>query len=849
MNPATAHSTSFSTAFSMDPSSHHPGSTSGGQLVSTDGHVLPLERSHLSVEAAGGIARVTLEQRFKNSHQSPLLVTYQLPLPADGAVSGFSFHIGETRVVGEVDRKQRAKERFEEAIASGKTAALLEQDRSSLFTQQVGNIPPGQEIVCEVIVDQPLTWLPEGSWEWRFPTVVGARYMGAAGQVSDAAAIATTVSAQPMAERLTLALSIDDELPTGKQPESPSHPLRAIERMGSVEVCFRSDASVRLDRDVVVRWPVATPDVGVSVEGARPSAAAHGDRTYGLLTVVPPKADIRHKPLARDLIFLIDTSGSMGGRPLDQAKRVVSAMIDTLGDRDRIEIVEFGSRPRRFRDEPLAATRNGRREAIKWVRKLRASGATRMHEAVLAALEPLRPRCQRQVVLITDGFIGFETQIIGSILKYLPDNCRLHTIGVGSAPNRSLTGPAARAGAGVELIIGMDDDAERVAARLLTRTTAPLVTDLRIEGAAVLDVRPARLPDLFADSPVLISVALSSAGGPIRVRGTVADGEFEREIEAPELILGQGNQAVAALYGREWVEDLETRTAARGKTTETEAEIERVGIDFQISTRLTSWVAMTEEATVSRRDPLLSETVPHEIPHGTNIAGFGLRGGGGGGGQMLAQAAFADDDDDDALPGLIQGFAQPSIRPPGAPPAGLAGFSRSVPRPPAPRSPSRPAPAEKMAERGPSKRGGRSARLKDKESVKRRASAPVERKRELPTGQMAAVSEPAPEMAEEGAAAPAFAAQSMPSIESVRYAMDTSLAPAQYRRRSRLPALLVLAVIIAAVALGLWFWLGASSTGTDEAPTPPTAPVTAPDHADNASDTEPGTTPDHAPVP
>lgn len=803
-------------AFAMEPTPAFTPSSNGGQLVSTDGRVLPLERSHLGAEAAGGLARVTLEQRFRNPYDSPLLVTYQLPLPQNGAVSGFSFRIGETLVVGEVDRKQRAKERFEEAIASGKTAALLEQDRSSLFTQQVGNIPPGQEIVCEVIVDQPLTWLPEGAWEWRFPTVVGPRYMGEAGQVSDARAIATTVSSEPMAERLTLALSIDDELAAGRRPDSPSHPLRTSERVGVTDVCFHSDRSVRLDRDVVVRWQVARPEVGVTVEGARPSGTAHGDRTYGLLTVVPPKADSR-RALPRDLIFLIDTSGSMGGRPLDQAKRVVSAMIDTLDDHDRIELIEFGSRPVRFRKEPVAATRNGRREAIKWVRKLRASGATRMHEAVLAALEPLRPRCQRQVVLITDGFIGFETQIIGSILKYLPDNCRLHTIGVGSAPNRSLTGPAARAGAGVELVIGMDEDAESVAARLLARTTAPLVTDLRIEGAAVLDVRPERLPDLFADSPVLVSVALSSAGGPIRVRGTAADGTFEREIEAPELLLGQGNQAIAALYGREWVEDLEMHTAAAGNTAEKNADIERIGLDFQIATRLTSWVAITEEATVRRRDldPLLTETVPHEIPYGTNIAGFGLRGGGGGAVLHGAQPAILEPEPRlEMLASLDAGAAGPRL----ASPAFKA-------PPPAARRPS----------------------SVQRES-RRRRPAPAKRDRELPTGQMAAVQPPTMKtmMAETAssrpttkrrAAAPTVR-QSAPSPEQAPFVSASMMqrqmpveAPAAHyslKRRSRLPMLLAIALFIAAVALGLWFWLGGSSQSSDEAPASrpvPTSPA------------------------
>ena len=223
---------SHDSTMSMTTTSNHSGqhASSGGELVSADGLTLPLERTHLAGQAQGGIARVTLEQRFRNPHDKPLLVTYKLPLPADGAVSGFCFRIGETRIVGEVDRRASARERFEQAIVAGQTAAILDQERSSVFTQEVGNIPPGQEIVCEVEIDQPLTWLPKGAWEWRFPTVVGPRYMGAQGRVGDAEALTVPVSETDLPPRITLALSIGDTLADGGQPASPSHPLRAVVR-------------------------------------------------------------------------------------------------------------------------------------------------------------------------------------------------------------------------------------------------------------------------------------------------------------------------------------------------------------------------------------------------------------------------------------------------------------------------------------------------------------------------------------------------------------------------------------------------------------------------------------------
>lgn len=605
----------------LETQSQNKGGTSnGGRLVSTDGRTLPLTATHLAAEAAGGLARVVLQQTFVNSHNQPLHVRYLLPLPSDGAVSGFSFRIGDDLVVGEIDAKKQARERFEAAIVSGKSAALIEQDRSSLFTQEVGNIPPGETIVCKVLVDQPLEWLAEGSWQWRFPTVVGPRYMGAPGRVVDASKITVDVADGPIPTRATLSLKIADA-PTGPI-ESPSHSIECTDAGARHDVRFIEGS--RLDRDVVVRWPVARATAGASIAVARPASPAHGGDAFALMTIVPPDPKVDTKAVPRDLIFLIDTSGSMGGQPLDQAKRVACAMIDTLGDDDRIELIEFGSRPRRFHKAPLAATRDGRRAAMKWVNELRTSGCTEMHAAVIEALSPLRSDAQRQVVLITDGYIGFEREIVETILERLPAQSRLHTIGVGSAPNRTLTGPAARAGRGVELVIGIGEDGERVAERLLARTTRPVVTELVIEGAVA--TVPARLPDLFAGAPVLIGVRLDPDGGEVKVRGKTASGAWDATVVAGAKALGQGNQAITALYGREWVEDLEMRgSVARNDHGEIDAQIEKIGIEFQIATRLTSWVAIGQKTRVDANAPKTFETMPHELPVGTSIEGFGLR--------------------------------------------------------------------------------------------------------------------------------------------------------------------------------------------------------------------------------
>lgn len=603
---------------STPPASHDPDAAAGGRLVSADGRELPLRGAHLEVEARGGIARAVLTQRFYNPDAAPLSVRYLLPLPAEAAVAGFAFTLGDTRVVGEVQPRQTARETFERAIASGRTAALVEEARSTLFTQRVGNIPPGAEVVCEITLDQKLRWLADGAWEWRFPTVVGPRYPGAPGRVADAAALSVPVSTAALPARAGLDLAIGDAL-TGAVT-SPSHAVSAEADDGATRV--RVAESARLDRDVVVRWPVAAPAVGVAVSAARPADPGHGGRTYGLLSVVPPGAPMA--PRARDLVLLVDTSGSMGGQPLDQAKRVLAALVERLGERDRVEMISFGSRPERFRPEPIAATADGRKAALKWLRTLSASGGTEMHTALLEALRPLRPDAQRQIVLVTDGYIGFEQEIIARLLTDLPPDSRLHTIGVGSAPNRTLTEGAARAGRGAELIIGLGEDADAAAARLVARIGDPLVTELTIEGPGLAELAPMRLPDLYAGAPALLGVACH-APGPLTLRGRTADGPFAQTVEVPALALGEGAQGVAALYGRNRVDDLELRISAGEPSGALDGEIERVGVRFGIATRRTSWVAVSDAVTVDPTAARREVEQPHEVPYGASIEGFGLR--------------------------------------------------------------------------------------------------------------------------------------------------------------------------------------------------------------------------------
>lgn len=596
------------------------------RLISADPTTLPLKGLALRCETAGGLSRVVLEQTFANSSAVPLHVVYKLPLPADGAVSGFKFRIGEKTIIGDIDRKASARERFEEAVLSGQTAALLEEERSSLFTQEIGNVPPGAEVVVEITIDQKLKWLSEGMWEWRFPLAAAPRFLGAANRVEDAAKVSLAMT-EGSDVRASLAMRVRDVVTGGRSPESPSHPLSCVVDGHGFRVELGSGNAVSPDRDVVVRWPVSTGKIGVSCDVAGPRSGVND--AHALLTVVPPQNSTHQKHLARNLTFLLDTSGSMGGEPIAQAKKIVLAMLSGLEREDHFELIEFSNSPRRYQNRLVPGTSQEKAAAAAWVSSLRASGGTEMREGILEALRPdagrMRENVSTHVVLVTDGLIGFEQEIVASILALLPGGARLHTVGVGSSVNRSLTAAAARAGRGIEVVLGLGEDPDRAAHRLRAHSETPIVVDVEASGDALLATAPIKIPDLFAGAPLLLSARVLARGGEIVLKGKTADGVWFEKIRVPHVDATSGSDAVVTLFGREIVEDAEMKIAGGLDKRLLDASIEATGLAYKISTRLTSWIAIDPNASVDPRDPSRRIEQPQMLPYGVTAEGVGLR--------------------------------------------------------------------------------------------------------------------------------------------------------------------------------------------------------------------------------
>ncbi len=605
----------------------------GASLVSVEGLTLPLRETKIEASAQGGMARVRLSQTFVNPGKEPLRVSYLLPLPAKAAVSGFSFELDGAVTRGVVKTREDARTQFEEALLEGRSAAILDEESATLFRQEVGNVPAGAEIVVSMEVDQKLSWLgASGAWEWRFPTVVAPRYHGST--VPDAevrkvhAHVADLAEGEHLSPRAQLELNVLDD--GARDLSSASHALRSHDLGAALtRVMFQGDgdgspAGVPLDRDIVVRWTVAQPQPGVSVSV---DAAVVGgtEGAFALVTVVPPMEPQR--TIARDLIVLLDTSGSMSGEPLAQAVEVVSALVDTLGPNDRLEMLEFSSSVHRWKRGAVAATPRKRASALRWLQSLKASGCTDMHGAIRESLAVLGAESQRQVIIVSDGLIGGERQLVDDIARNLPAACRVHTLGIGHGVNRTLTAGAARAGRGIEQIVAPGEDTSAAIAELRASTDRPVLVDLKVSGSAALESACPAF-DVYAGTPSLIPVRFHSnrkeaAETTITVEGRTAEGFWSRTIELATAQEGSGANAV--LFARERVDQIEAVESVHRPAADIDEDLERLGLDFQIATRRTSWVAVSSEATVDPTQATRRVEMPHELAAGLSAEGLGLR--------------------------------------------------------------------------------------------------------------------------------------------------------------------------------------------------------------------------------
>ncbi len=611
-----------------------------GSLVSLDidgkpAAECPLKHTDVNAEISGFLARVTVMQEFLNNLPGKIEAVYVFPLPQRAAVDDMTMIIGDRTVKGKIKRREEAHAIYEQAKARGHLASLLDQERPNIFVQSVANIPAGAAVKVVISYVETLKY-EEGAYEFSFPMVVGPRYIpgspvGRSGggwapdtdQVPDASRITPPV-ARPgtrAGHDISLRVSLDAGVPVDRIA-SKTHEVD-VQRRG------RSGAEIRLrqkavlpNKDFVLHYDVA----GARMEDA--VLAHHGTRG-GFFTLIlqPPERVTAEDVTPKELVFVLDTSGSMSGFPIEKAKEVIALALNGLYPRDTFNVITFAGDTHLFFPEPVPATTENINKAQEFLKSRRGGGGTEMLKAIRAALEPSDSQEHVRIVcFLTDGFVGNDMAIIGEIQKH--PNARVFSFGIGSSVNRFLLDKMAEAGRGEVEYVGLNDDSSAAARRFHERVRNPLLTDITIDwqGLPVTEVYPRRIPDLFSAKPVVISGRYTQpARGSIRLRGKMSGRETVRTVpivfpaDAPE------HDVLAALWARHKVDDLmsgDWSGIQRGNVRpEIREAITQLGLAYRLMTQFTSFVAVEETIVTEGGVPRRIE-VPVEMPEGVSYEGL-----------------------------------------------------------------------------------------------------------------------------------------------------------------------------------------------------------------------------------
>ncbi len=476
---------------------------------------LPLVRTRVHADVSGFVARVTVTQEFTNPHDKPIEAIYMFPLPADSAVDDMEMHVGERVIRGRIQRRAQARQTYEEARSEGRHAALLEQQRPNLFAQSVANIAPGERIEVSLEYVQILPF-ENGAYELVYPMVAPPRY-----DPSDPSAVLGDPAEVRQANEVALEVEVNAGMPVASV-DSPSHALDVDRHDRASFGVTLAESEEIPNRDFVLRY---------AIEGDLPRAtvlAHRGDEGPGhfSLVVQPPAAPAADSIGAREITFVVDTSSSMQGAPMEHAKAIVRHALGTLRSGDTFNVLAFSDRIQHVASRPVEGTEANLARAETLLDGLRGTGATEMVPAIDDALTHAgRAHGDRLpiVVLLTDGYIGNEADVLRAIATDLGD-ARVYTVGVGSATNRFLLERAAEIGRGRSMVVTLSENASEAGDRFSSFVDAPLFTDVEIDwgGLDVEDVYPRRLPDLFAGKPLVVHGRYAHGGtAEVKVRGTI----------------------------------------------------------------------------------------------------------------------------------------------------------------------------------------------------------------------------------------------------------------------------------------------------------------------------------------
>ena len=586
----------------------------GGEIPKTKLE-MPLKHTDVNIEISGFVASATVTQHYHNPFNKPIEAVYTFPLPNDAAVDSMQMTIGSRTINGLIKRRKEARQIYDQARAKGQRASLLEQERPNIFTQSVANIMPGDNVIITIRYVNILPYA-EGSYELVFPMVVGPRYTPSN---VDASRITPPVlkPGERSGHDIALAVKLDAGVAI-KNVQSSSH-IIDTKKINQHEQEIKLHSADRLpNKDFVLRYEVAgqVPEI---------ATIAHHDKRGGFFTLIiqPQRSVTDDQVIPRELIFIVDTSGSMYGFPIEKSKEAMRRLIKGMRSTDLFNVVRFAGDTGTLWSQPKPKTSANVNEALRYIKGFRGYGGTEMRTGIINALEqPATAGYLRIAFLLTDGYVGNEFGIFQAIEKERR-GARVFSLGVGSSVNRYLLDRAAEIGRGEAFYVRQDENSDKVIEKFFQRVDRPALAHIEIDWGKldVTELYPAKVPDLWAGQPIRIHGRYTKGGvETIKIRGQLANRAYEQQLRVELPQNAADHEAMASVWARQKVRKLKNQMVRQGQTTELVKQVTELGLNYKLMTQWTSFVAV-EEKIVNVDGKPQTVVQPVELPEGVSYQG------------------------------------------------------------------------------------------------------------------------------------------------------------------------------------------------------------------------------------
>lgn len=565
----------------------------------------------VSMSISGIVSSVKFTQQFDNNSSNWVEGIYAFPLPENAAVKSLVIKVGEREIQGEIRERQQAKQLYEQAAQDGKIATLVSQRRPNLFSMNVANIGPGETISVQLEYLQTIDFRND-QYSLRLPTTMTPRYINEFVPDPEAIAIPQAHDTDIHSPMISIDVSLKEEAPLDLIT-STSHQVSVTEVAGGYDVTL---GSTPMNRDFILTWTPLT-DNGPFM--ANYIEELNEDR-YSLSVVTPPMfaGDLLGQP--RELVLVIDTSGSMSGTSIRSAKSALSAALEGLSANDLFNVIEFNDRTSSVFSSSKLATDRNLASAQRFVRSLRADGGTEMAPAIKFALDKPMEGYLRQVVFVTDGAVGNEDQLFRIIERRI-NAARLFTVGIGSAPNSYFMTKAAQLGRGTFTYISGIQDVQPEMEKLFMKLESPVLTDLEIEWiGAPADYSPDPLADLYVGEPLVIAAKLDEASSGFVLRGNYGNSLWTREvIFEPANSSESSDSGISTIWAKRKIDTLLDRQRRSHNPEQERDAITRLALAHQLLSPYTSLVAVDVTPVRPQHEAFAKAKVPNLLPQGSNM--------------------------------------------------------------------------------------------------------------------------------------------------------------------------------------------------------------------------------------